>query len=494
MKITIHNLGVITEADFDLKPLTVFVGPNNSGKTWLAYTLVGILGTYGMEKYVQAYANSELKEYPRLDNAIERVLAKDNATIDLYKFAEENGESYFQNVAKLAYTWMPDFMKTQLALFSNMKGSIRLSEKKAEFLARIEKTSLPSRVYGGTLDIRKSQGDKTLYAFTIEGESEEQITERLPIGAIKEHLVQSVASVLRRSLYPQIRVFPTERTTLVTFRFGGRTRASTSSFISDEKAQSILDKLDDALQQLQELSGSSISTMIEQNSRVAIEPVASFMRMMSSIFRLGSRDIERRNKEAQNDPRIQKYIDLAGVLEKQILTGGLDLSTPEPDPSRDIHFQPEQGGPLEIPIASSMVKELSPLVLYLRYLAKPGELLVIDEPEMNLHPEAQAKVIELLAMLVNAGLNVLITTHSTYVVDHLINLMDAAKHENQDEIADLFFLERTEAFISKDDVSVYLVDPTKEKQVESILDEEGIIHWDTFSDVTYRVTNIHFKL
>lgn len=34
-----------------------------------------------------------------------------------------------------------------------------------------------------------------------------------------------------------------------------------------------------------------------------------------------------------------------------------------------------------------MVKELSPLVLYLRYLARAGELLIIDEPEMNLHPE-----------------------------------------------------------------------------------------------------------
>jgi len=494
MKVTIRNLGVIREAEFDLKPLTVFVGPNNSGKTWLAYTLVGILGTYGMDKYVQAYANSEFKEYPLLDSAIERVLAKDNATIDLYKFAEEYGEKYFQNVADLAYTWMQDFMKTQLAVFNNIKVSISLADKRAEFLERIEKTSLPRKIYGGTLDIRKSQGDKILYAFTsIEGEGEEQITDRLPAGAIKEHLVQSVARVLHRSLYPQVRVFPTERTTLVTFRFGGRTRASTP-FILDEKTQPMFDALSGTLQQLQELSGLSISTMIEQNSRVAIEPVASFMRMMSSIFRFGSKELERRNKDAQNDPRIQKYIDFARVLERQILTGGLDFSTPEPDPRRDIHFQPVQDVALEIPIASSMVKELSPLVLYLRYLAKPGELLIIDEPEMNLHPEAQAKVIEFLTMLVNAGLNVLVTTHSTYVVDHLINLMDAAKHEDKEEIADLFFLKRTDAFIPKDNVSVYLIDPGKENQVENILDEDGIIHWDTFSDVTYRVTNIHFKL
>src|SRR5579859_2757665 len=247
MKITIHNLGVIREAEFDLKPLTVFVGPNNSGKTWLAYTLMGIFGTYGMEKYVQAYASSEQKEYPRLDRAIERVLAKDNATIDLYKFAEEKGESYFQNVAKLACSWMPDFMKTQLAVFNTMQASIHLSDKKVDFLERIEVTSLPRKIYGGTLDIRKSSGDKTLYAFTIEGEGEEQITDRLPVEAIKERLVQSVASVLHRSLYPEIRVFPTERTTLVTFRFGSRTRASTQ-FTSDERSQTLADRVLQLLQ------------------------------------------------------------------------------------------------------------------------------------------------------------------------------------------------------------------------------------------------------
>jgi len=58
-----------------------------------------------------------------------------------------------------------------------------------------------------------------------------------------------------------------------------------------------------------------------------------------------------------------------------------------------------------------MIKELAPLVFYLRYLAEPGELLIIDEPEMNLHPAAQTQIIEFLAMLVNAELHVLITTH-----------------------------------------------------------------------------------
>ena len=49
MKLEIRNLGVIEEAKIDIKPLTVFVGPNNAGKTWLAYTFSGIFRRLWME-------------------------------------------------------------------------------------------------------------------------------------------------------------------------------------------------------------------------------------------------------------------------------------------------------------------------------------------------------------------------------------------------------------------------------------------------------------
>ena len=35
----IHNLGVIKKGEFTQKPLTIFCGPNNSGKTWTMYSL-----------------------------------------------------------------------------------------------------------------------------------------------------------------------------------------------------------------------------------------------------------------------------------------------------------------------------------------------------------------------------------------------------------------------------------------------------------------------
>ena len=89
-----------------------------------------------------------------------------------------------------------------------------------------------------------------------------------------------------------------------------------------------------------------------------------------------------------------------------------------------LEFEFEEGKSIEMHLTSSMVKELAGLVLYLKYLANENDLLIIDEPEMNLHPEAQVKLLEILTMAVNRGLKVLITTHSPYIVDYLCNLME----------------------------------------------------------------------
>jgi ABC-type multidrug transport system ATPase subunit len=73
--------------------------------------------------------------------------------------------------------------------------------------------------------------------------------------------------------------------------------------------------------------------------------------------------------------------------------------------------------------SSSAVRSLLDLGFYLRHVAQPGDLLMIDEPELNLHPENQRRVARLLARLVNLGIKVFITTHSDYIVKELNTLI-----------------------------------------------------------------------
>ena len=73
--------------------------------------------------------------------------------------------------------------------------------------------------------------------------------------------------------------------------------------------------------------------------------------------------------------------------------------------------------------ASSMVSELAPVVLYLRYLVEPGDLLIIEEPESHLHPALQATFARELARLVHSGVRVLLTTHSEWILEALANVV-----------------------------------------------------------------------
>lgn len=57
-----------------------------------------------------------------------------------------------------------------------------------------------------------------------------------------------------------------------------------------------------------------------------------------------------------------------------------------------------------------------PIILSL-LTAKPGELLLIENPEAHLHPRGQRKMGELIARVANGGVQIILETHS----DHLLN-------------------------------------------------------------------------
>lgn len=465
MKVTIQNLGAISNAEIDIKPLTILVGPNNAGKTWMAYALAGIFGQYGLEQYTNAYVvNDTHVKYSVLDNAIQQVLDEGSTKIDLVEFAEKYAEAYFNDLADFSQYWMQQFIGSKRTHFSkkvnndNLHIGVILGETRAYFLAQVLQHSLERKIAVGygrqspLLSVLKDAGQREMFVYTsIEGTTVEEgsITNRLPLRAIQTMVVGSVLETLHSALYLSVYTFPTERAAFITLPYG-------------------------------EFAGKQLGS----------EPVQHFMRMVDTLFQ-SSHSLRMRDTLY---PAIASYIQLAELLGRQVLNGTVSFSTLEMDKRREILFQQSEGVTVEIPTASSMVKELSSLVLYLYYLAKPGDWLIIDEPEMNLHPEAQARLTEFLAMLVQAGIRVLVTTHSPFIVDHLANLMKAAEHtdpKERESIRQEFFLQRTEAFIPKADVSVYLVD---NGTATNILGEDGLIHWDTFSDVSDKVTQIYFKL
>ena len=114
--------------------------------------------------------------------------------------------------------------------------------------------------------------------------------------------------------------------------------------------------------------------------------------------------------------------DLAQDLERALLRGLVRVDRAEIDYPSFV-YRPD-GWQRDLPLmnASSMVSELAPVVLYLRHVVRPGDVLIIEEPESHLHPEMQVAFIRQLAAVMQSGVRVMLTTHSEWVLEELANL------------------------------------------------------------------------
>ena len=124
--------------------------------------------------------------------------------------------------------------------------------------------------------------------------------------------------------------------------------------------------------------------------------------------------------ENESDRRLDQ---IATDLEANTL-GGVVRLAPSPVDSPEFVFRPRGSkDDVRMTRASSMVSELAPVVLFLRGVLAIGDTLIIEEPEAHLHPAAQTHVAVALARLVRAGVRVIITTHSDWLLKEIGNLM-----------------------------------------------------------------------
>lgn len=86
-----------------------------------------------------------------------------------------------------------------------------------------------------------------------------------------------------------------------------------------------------------------------------------------------------------------------------------------------VYFVPNKMNAIKLTMneSSSAVRSLLDIGFYIRHSVEAGDLLMIDEPELNLHPGNQRRIARLFARIVNAGVKVFITTHSDYIIKEL---------------------------------------------------------------------------
>ncbi|MDE0085065.1 MAG: AAA family ATPase [Candidatus Poribacteria bacterium] len=129
-----------------------------------------------------------------------------------------------------------------------------------------------------------------------------------------------------------------------------------------------------------------------------------------------------------------EMLNIAKALENEVIHGKIVVNRPAKAAYPEIFYRPQNTKEkLQISHTSSMVSELAPLVLFLRGVVKPGDTLIIEEPEAHLHPKAQTKVAIALAQLVRAGVRVIITTHSDWLLQQIGNLIREGELNKQEQ-------------------------------------------------------------
>ena len=121
--------------------------------------------------------------------------------------------------------------------------------------------------------------------------------------------------------------------------------------------------------------------------------------------------------------RVDPDGNLSENIERGILGGEVRMEKSEFGHSELLYRPDGWDYDLRLANTSSMVSELAPVVLYLRHIVRAGEVLIIEEPEAHLHPAMQVEFVRHLANAVRAGIRVIVTTHSEWVLEELANLV-----------------------------------------------------------------------
>ncbi len=434
MKIQIKELGAIKEATIDLdKKLTIFCGPNGTGKTYMAYVLYALTNLNNKNIGI------------RLEEEIVKTLVEGNSAkiiinYDLiwnFRVREvENIKENLWNLFAIPETKSKDFFA---------KTEINILENKEDFQFKINQTAINETIrfydYSFVL-VKKSNTDEITFSI-----SDSLIKNKEFYNFMEIVFLSRLYSII--AFYPitSSTIFPVERNSIYTF----------SNELSIRK--------NDALEHIQAITNkkdfSLFDLVFKRNTRYP-QPIRDGLEVAEDLD-----NIQQRNSN--------EYFEYATEIENELLKGKVVITK-----EGNVEFVSEKAPRIKLSFhqSSSIVKTLASLVIYLKYRATKNDLVIIDEPEMNLHPDNQVRLAKVFARLVNKGLRLVISTHSDYIIREFNNLiMISSDNPNLSSVKEKSMY-RDDEFLKIDDVGAYMFnyknDKAKQTDVKAIkIDQYG---------------------
>lgn len=372
MKIRFNNVGNIKNFDFELKKgLTLLCGQNNTGKTYAAYIVFSILTRF-----------EEIPAKWITESELAILLTQGSLVLDLKKFVET--DEFLKDISRKLARFLTDDFDAPKEFFG--KECIRISE----LHNRIKTTrSQRSEINFGSTKVNLALKKDTITISASKITGEDDLTQ-FPRGFLHSIINSNISSIFSARYLGQVHVLTAERTAVNLF---------------SRELSSSRNNLVDQLLGLENLGKNS--------KQFNLENILGHKTARYSLPIRKGLEIAEDLKNISRTPG--EFAPFAEELETLILGGKIQIGE-----FGELIYKRENSA-LRINLAASMIKSLASLVVYLRYQAHKGNLLIIDEPELNLHPDSQCKIARFLCELANAGLDILISTHSDYIIREINN-------------------------------------------------------------------------
>lgn len=374
MKISLENLGVLTKADFTLGDLTIICGKNNTGKTYATYALYGFLDSW--RQYISI----------PVDNSVISSLGNEGTVkIDLVPYVLDIDNLLRQACQKYAAQLSRVFAAAE-DRFLESEFCIQLTTPDIQAKEFEEEIGWPERQF---LLFSKEKGREDLTVTLVPKEEEERSNIDTGFASLAIRLM--IREIVFSDSFPNSFISSAERTGVAIFR--------TELNFARNRLLKDMEEADD------DVDPRSLLSKGFQRYPRPVEANIEFAGQLENIAKSKS-FIAHENSEV-----LESFSD--------IISGDYHVTQ-----RGQLYFIP-QGTQLRLTMveSSSAVRSLVDLGFYLRYVAKKGDLLIVDEPELNLHPENQRRIARLFARLVNLGIKVFVTTHSDYIVKELNTLI-----------------------------------------------------------------------
>lgn len=431
-KLIIEDFGKIQKAEIDISPLTLFVGDNNSGKSYLLSLIWAIYAAEGNSVIFRDAAGLLTEEYEQVYQSIYDCISKvkegekqeikvpSGVFVEiLNRLLERNKDKFVAGIFNSEQVTIG-----KLAVIQEQEFEVTIKGEVTRYGVGVTCMEVP---FGMNFHVERTEKG---YKHVVE----------IFFGEILLWFLKGIDSCFsQNTIY-----FPAART-------GFMLAKNVINKVGRQVAYDV-----DVFQEQEEIQPFT-------------KPIIHFLDMME--------ELSLRHKT--------EYGDIINWMETSMVHGRIQYGNELN--GREIRYLPN-GSEESLPLrtTSAVVTELTPLLLLLKY-RRNLKAICYEELEMCLHPGLQQEMGKLLVRLVNHGLSMIATTHSDIIVQHINNMCRLKEMDAPGELLEKLGLTE-EDVIDLGKIAIYqFTDMGEYATVEKLIPIDGQFQVKTFSDALMEI-------